>query len=269
MASPVNNASSTIYYRLLTLNKNLGLKFRPKLNTTLNEKLDILPNMSIGDLYPEIKYIGIGVGGTSTAYDVLKSSEHSVGDGSLFKQVPFLILEKTKDLTVAERKKYRLRKETIINNIEYVEYYLKVVDNISEPEVYYVTKTGELTTKLEPFNFNNAAILNPTPLIKEDFLNVSTETYIAVTSDVTLYLSPQELENIKKAIEIKYGTTTPKIITEMALFTGVDYVTVNGTEALAVQPAFFQTVQYDLQSLLFNNKVILKNIQIGGIEVLK
>lgn len=269
MASPVNNASSTIYYRLLTLHKNLGLKFKPKANTTLNEKLDIFPNMSIGTTYPEIKYLGIGLGGTNTAYDILKSSEHSVFDGSLFKQVPFLIVEKTKDLTVAERKVYRLRKEVVINNIEYVEYYLKLIDNISEPEVYYVTKTGELTTRLEPFNFNNAAILNPTPLVKEDFLNVSTETYVAVTSDVTLYLSPQELENIKLAIEIKYGVDTPHILTEMSLFTGVDYVTVNGTEALAVQPAFFQTVQYDLQSLLFSNKVVLKNIQIGGIEVLK
>lgn len=269
MSSPVNNALSTIYYRLLTLHKNLGLKFKPKTNTTLNEKLDIYPNMSIGDSYPEIKYLGIGLGGTNTAYDILKSSEHSVSDGSLFKQIPFLILEKTKDLTIAERKKYRLRKEVTINNIDYVEYYLKVVDNVSEPEVYLVTKTGELTTKLEPYNFNNANILNPTPLVKEDFLNVNIDTYIAVTSDVTLYLSPQELEDIKTAIEIKYGIDTPKIITEMALFTGVDYVTVNGTEALAVQPAFFQTVQYDLQSLLFSNKVVLKNIQIGGIEVLK
>lgn len=269
MAGTVNNASSTMYYRLLTLHKNLGLKFKPKANTTLNEKLDILPNMSIGDSYPEIKYIGIGIGGTNVAYDVLKSSEHSVDNGSLFKQVPFLIVEKTKDLTVAERKDYRLRKETIINNIEYVEYYLKVVDNISEPEVYYVTKTGELTTKLAPYNFNNAAILNPTPLVKEDFLNVNTDTYIAVTSDITLYLSPQELENIKKAIEIKYGIDAPKTISEMSLFTGVEYPTVNGTEALAVQAAFFQTVQYDLQSLIFSNKVILKNIQIGGIEVLK
>lgn len=269
MAGVVNNANSSIYYRLLTLYKNLGLRFKAKLNTTLNEKLDILPNISIGDEYPTIKYIGIGNGGSNVMYDILKSSEHSVKDASLFSQIPFLILEKNRDLTVAERKDFRFRKEVVINGIEYVEYYLKVINNISEPEVYTVTKTGELTTSLTPFNFNDPSILNPAPLIKEDFLNVNIDTYIAVTADITLYLTPKELKDIQTAIEIKFGADASKIISEIAIFSGVDYVTTNGTEALVVQPAFYQTVQYDLESILFSESVILKNIQIGGIEVLK
>ena len=43
----------------------------------------------------------------------------------------------------------------------------------------------------------------------------------------------------------------------------------NGPEALSVQAAFFQTVQYDLQSMLYAKGVSLRDIQIGGMEVLK
>lgn len=265
----VNNSTSTVYYRLLTLCKNLGKIYKPERNTTLNEKLDIYPNISIGNSYPVINYLGIGIGGSEIAYDIMKSSESSVINGGLLKQVPFLIIEKSMDLTIAERKKYRLRKEVIINDTEYVEYYLKIIDSISDPQVFKVIKTGEQSTRLEPFNFNVSSILNPSPLVKEDFLAVTTNTYIAVASNITLSLTPTELLNIQNAISLKYGANTPKILTEIGVFSGVEYVTMNGTEALAVQPAFFQTMQYDLQSLLSTNEVVLKDIQIGGIEVLK
>lgn len=265
----VNNSKSTIYYRLLTLCKNLGKFYNPEPNTTLNEKLDIYPNISIGETYPIVNYIGVGIGGSDVAYDIMKTSETLVTNVPLLKQVPFLIIEKTRDLTVSERKNYRLRKEVIINGIEYVEYYLKIINAISDPQVFKVIKTGEQSTKLEPFNFNISSILNPEPLIKEDFLAVNTNEYIAVACNITLSLTPTELLNIKEAIDIKYGVNTPKILTEIGIFTGVEYTTLHGTEALAVQPAFFQAMQYDLQGLLNSNEVLLKDIQIGGIEVLR
>ena len=71
----VNNSTSTVYYRLLTLCKNLGKIYKPEQNTTLNEKLDIYPNISIGNSYPVINYLGIGIGGSEIAYDIMKSSE--------------------------------------------------------------------------------------------------------------------------------------------------------------------------------------------------
>lgn len=265
----VNNSKSTVYYRLLTLCKNFGKFYQPEPNTTLNEKFDIYPNIPIGEKYPIINYIGIGIGGSDVVYDIMKSSETLCTNVPLLKQVPFLIIEKNRDLTISERKNYRLRKEVVINNIEYVEYYLKVINSISDPQVFKVIKTGEQSTRLEPFNFNISSILNPEPLIKEDFLAVDTNTYIAVAANVTLSLTPTELRNIRDAIDIKYGANTPKILTETGIFTGVEYTTVNGTEALAVQPAFFQAMQYDLQNMINSDEVLLKDIQIGGIEVLR
>lgn len=265
----VNNASNTAWYRLVTLYSRFGLPYSAEPNTTLNEKLDILPNVSIGDKYPTLKYIGVGVGGNEVLYDIMKTSEHEHDDGSLFMQVPFLIIEKSKDLTVAERKNYRLRKETIINNIEYVEYYLKTFNNVSEPEMFEVIKTGEITTRLEPFDYSKSTILNPVPRVKADFMNEDINSYTAVTANISFFLSTTELANLKAAIALKYGVDTPAIISEIAIFQGVDYTTVNGTEALSVQPAFFQTVQYDLESMLFSNSILMKDIQIGGSEVLK
>lgn len=265
----VNNANSTIYDRLIALHNRFGLSYTPAPNTTLNEKLDIYPNIDTKDKMPKIAYIGIGNGGQNTVYDVLKTSSHEVKDASLFNQIPFLIIEKTKDLTIQERSEYRLRKETIINNTEYVEYYLKKLTSITKPEVFIVEKTGEITNKLKPFNFNDPLILNPVPKIKEDFLTVDKTTYVAVTCNASFGLSELDVTNIKNAIELKFGINSPKIISEICLFSGIEYDTPNGVEAVSVQAAFFQTVQYDLQSMLYTSGITLRDIQIGGTEVLK
>ena len=265
----VNNANSTIYDRLISLHNKIGLDYSPDPNTTLNEKLGIYPNVDIKNKRPILSYVGIGNGGNNVIYDVLKTSNHEVKDSSLFNHVPFLIIEKSKDLTIQERADYRLRKETIINGVEYVEYYLKKLSNITKPEVFIVEKTGELTTRLKPFNFNDASILNPTPKVKEDFLNANKTTYVAVTCNASFGLSELEVDNIKAAIELKFGPDSPKIISEICLFTGVEQNMANGPEALSVQAAFFQTVQYDLQSMLYAKGVSLRDIQIGGMEVLK
>jgi len=265
----VNNACNTAWYRLVTLHQRLGIEYSAEPNTTLNEKLDILPNISIGDKYPVLKYLGVGIGGNEVLYDIMKTSEHEHEHGSLFMPVPFLIIEKSRDLTVAERKNYRLRKETIINNVEYVEYYLKTFNNVSKPEMFEVIKTGDITTRLVPFDYNKTSILNPVPRLKSDFMNEDINSYTAVTANISFYLSLTELANLKAAIALKYGADTPAIISELAVLQGVDYTTVNGTEALSVQPAFFQTVQYDLESMLFSSSILMKDIQIGGTEVLK
>lgn len=265
----VNNSNATIYDRLIGLHARVGVEYSPAPNTTLNEKLDIYPNLDIKDKLPMLSYIGIGNGGNNVIYDVLKTSEHEVKDASLFNQIPFLIIEKSKDLTIQERADYRLRKETVINNIEYVEYYLKKISNITKPEIFIVEKTGELTTRLKPFNFNDSTILNPTPKVKEDFTAVDKTTYVAITCNASFGLSELEVENIKNAIELKFGPDSPKIISEICLFSGVEYNTTSGVEALSVQASFFQTVQYDLQSMLYSKGISLRDIQIGGMEVLK
>lgn len=265
----VNNANATIYDRLIGLHARLGIPYAPAPNTTLNEKLDIFPNLDIKDKLPTLSYIGIGNGGNNVVYNVLKTSEHEVKDASLFNQVPFLIIEKTRDLTIQERSEYRLRKETVINGIEYVEYYLKKISNITKPEVFIVEKTGELSTKLKPFNFNDSTILNPYPKIKEDFITTDKNTYVAITCNASFGLSELEVTNIKNAIELKYGVDSPKIISEICLYSGVEHVTPSGIEALSVQAAFFQAVQYDLQSMLYSKGITLRDIQIGGMEVLK
>jgi hypothetical protein len=105
--------------------------------------------------------------------------------------------------------------------------------------------------------------------VKEDFLNANKTTYVAVTCNASFGLSELEVDNIKAAIELKFGPDSPKIISEICLFTGVEQNMANGPEALSVQAAFFQTVQYDLQSMLYAKGVSLRDIQIGGMEVLK
>ena len=265
----VNNSNATIYDRLIGLHARIGIPYSPEPNTTLNEKLDIYPNLDIKDKLPTLSYIGIGNGGNNVIYDVLKTSEHEVKDAGLFNQIPFLIIEKSRDLTIQERSEYRLRKETIINNIEYVEYYLKKISNITKPEVFIIEKTGELTTKLKPFNFNDSTILNPTPKVKQDFITVDKTTYVAITCSASFGLSELEVENVKAAIELKYGVESPKIISEICLFSGVEHNTTSGPEALSVQASFFQTVQYDLQSMLYSQGISLRDMQIGGMEVLK
>jgi hypothetical protein len=267
----VNNSTASIYYRDITLSMLKGVEYKPKNNTTLNEKFNILPTQKPNDSkkYPSLKYMMIGNGGVNTLFDVLKTSEHTTLDGCLFNPIPFLIVNKSQDLTLEERQKYRLRKETVINSIEYVEYYLKVIDDVPiDNDVFNVINNGE-TNLLTPFDYNQSRILNPIPRVKEDFITQDYNQYVAITSTIRFYLSVTEMENIKNAIKLKYGETTPVILTELGLCTGIDYTTSSGVESIYTQLALTSILQYDLENMLISNDEIIKAIQIGGLEVLK
>ena len=101
-------------------------------------------------------------------------------------------------------------------------------------------------------------------------MDANKTTYVAVTCNASFGLSELEVDNIKAAIELKYGPDSPKIISEICLFTGVEQNMANGPEALSVQAAFFQTVQYDLQSMLYAKGVSLRysNRWNGSIKIM-
>ena len=115
------NSNRTIYGLKLQMDMLLGDRWTPMPNTTLNEKFNIGLNAPQPSSYPTLKYMCLGVGGSSiidsqTGY---RFSTHRAIDAGLFEHIPFIIRPIDQDLTLEERSKYRFRIQENINGNQY------------------------------------------------------------------------------------------------------------------------------------------------------
>jgi hypothetical protein len=107
----------------------LGIAVPQIANTTLNEKLSIQANATLGvNEMPRARYICIGIGGhqgTVGADGILLigSAQHRPTDNSLFRMMPFVMRPLTNDLTTVERQRYALRRIENHKGLDYAVYY--------------------------------------------------------------------------------------------------------------------------------------------------
>lgn len=263
-------SSRTIYMELLENAMTKGQPYSLKPNTSLNEKFDILPTDTHPvDSYPTINYFAIGNGGNNILFNSYRQSTHKPFDGTLYNHVPFIIREINSDLTISERADYRFRNLITINGVEYVEYYLKKIPNLEDPmDVFKLTSNNDNGIITE-FNFNNSEILNPVPDNSLNPLSASDE-YVVAKQPLNFYLSVTEIEEIKNAINIKFGENGKEIITEIGICTGYDKDLGNGTfEAVSSQIGYFIPVELDIQDFLIRGDSFERNIDIGSMQPLK
>ena len=266
----VKNAQRTVYAINLQLAQMLGKSYHVKANTTLNEKFAL--NTTLGELgvgnYPTLKYWCIGTGGDHIPVTAngFSFSQHSAADAALFNQVPFVLRRMTDDLGVADRAKYRLRKEVAFNSVPYVAYYLKVIDEMEFRDQFFkVTKNGN-TSILSPYSTLDESLLNPVARNKEGILkNVGTNQYLAVLAKIAIRFTGddiKELKNVFKILNVEYNT-----LTELALCTGVEAKSLDGNmEATAVQIAYHVGCSIDLTTAFSTEEPILRYVEIGGAE---
>ena len=274
----VTSSQRTIYGTQLALCKLTGANYHVKANTTLNEKYGILDDeVDIylrNDNYPYLKYMGIGIGGSDTITDIegFTYSKHSAIDGAPFQQIPFVLRLRHLDLTPEERAQYRFRKTMYINNIEYVAYYLKVLDDISvHGELYNVSRLGEEQT-LSLFSTSNDKILNPVPVDKSHLLNdVLNSEYVTALCKVKVNFEQTDLERLEEVFKI-LGYATPANITEIVLCTGIETTSNEPDtgseylEAKCVQVNYHIGMDLEMSTLIPEGKPVRRNIEIGGSE---
>lgn len=270
----VRNSQRTLYNVDLHLHQILGKDYEPIENTTLNEKFQVLPNDKLpAGIYPKLQYFAIGCGGNVVMEDVstYTYNEHLPIDAALFQHIPFIMRNLTDgDLTAEEKKNYRLRVIQNFNGINYACYYLKVFPSWELKPTFYLIRTmesGESVSSptLSALNLTNSSVLNPKPVNRNiTFENQNTLGFVTKMAKITFSLTPTELEEIKKVLEIM--NLTDKIITEIGLVTGHDKTIGQDTEVTCAQIAMHIGVSLDLAIELAKETTLIKSIEIGGGE---
>lgn len=265
----IKSSTRTIYARKLASANEVGVKYIPLPNTTLNDKFGIMPDSKTVN-NPLLKYYTVGVGGNDviTGNHGYTYSHHMSYDASLFNHVPFVMVEVGSDLTLTEQAKYRFKIKEVISGKEYFCYYLKVIPSIDyNDQIYTVNVKKGSKPALNILNTNTDKFLNPIPKVRTSGnspLTNDTVTYIANVIKLEFSLSSDELVNLNRAIELKYGNKFK--LTEIGVCFGED----SGTEAVGVQIGHHIKIDLSTSIDLANdtNKIV-RTIEIGGMEILE
>lgn len=246
----------------LTNCMKFGIPYTAQNNTTLNEKFQVATSDKHPiDKYPELQYFAIGIGGSNVVYNGYMLSTHISLHAALYNHVPFITRPLSQDLTLEERAKYRMRVEVEYNNVQYAEYYLKVIPNSKQYDpVTQVNKNGDESSIVD-FDYNSSEILNPT--IQRTSPIADSSEAIAVRKVVDFSLSTFDINEIKNSLSLK-GITDFNL-TEIGICSGYDKTIDGFKEAVSTQVGIFVPISYDLQGELPNG--ISKNIEVGSMQL--
>lgn len=229
----IQHITRTILAGRLVSSKMLGVPYVIDPKTTLNEKFKFLSDQkpAANEAY-HIRAYGIGNGGhvkaqgdsidTNVNADVLIDislpAQHGPDHFALFSQIPFVLREENDDLDATDRAKYLARITGLnYNGVTYIGYYLKKLDlSQAAPKIkHYTTKDGVTTSvAFVPDDIN----LNPVrKALAPEAVNLATGDYLAVESLVPIVLTREEIDEIRKACTIIYGSPLYAVISEIGI----------------------------------------------------
>lgn len=196
--------------------------------SSLNELHSVNANQAInaGEM-PSFKYIAIGNKGhrSETGVDgitITRGIPHQTSDTGLYNQLPFVLRLPQNDLNAQQVANYRLRKMVNINGQNYVAYYLRVLDLSTTVPRIELRVTTDGTTVATPFEFTQANLRPPVPVIGSNQVLVTSGESIAVTAKVPFKFSADDAAELRNVANIMYGNEAYAIVSEMATVTGVD-----------------------------------------------
>lgn len=275
----MDNVTRTIYGAFVQACQFNGAPFTALPNTTLNQKFNVLPDQhTSGNIVPDLKYFGIGIGGITMELGVGGTYIptpiiFAPDQASLYKPIPFLIRPLNQDVAANVRANYRMRAIVTYNNIQYVAYYLKLLpSSTASPQIQLMNVNNGVQNSY-PYT-PSVDVLNPTPpTVNAQTQNVTVANYLSVSNQLALALTADDIVEIQNACSIIYGDPNYAVISELALCTGVDYAataTINGVstgydEAIDVQVSSY--IQ-DMFALQFSNSEIDLVLDIGSTEPL-
>lgn len=275
----MDTTQPTIYGAYLQTAQLLGLPMQHPVNCTMNQALGVLPDVTpTGYETPRLKYFGISNKGHYSVMlpgDILSTDEipSSYTDAAMYNNIPFVVREVTDDLTPAERKAYRMRRLEVHGGTAYAVYYLKAID-ITETVVkmiYREVADGRATDNEFIPTLGN---LFPVPKTPEGIVNATNETtglYGGTSAIINFTLTEAEVNDIRDACRILYGSEKTAIISKLGLYTGVDRELSGGedntnvarTEAIRVQPFTFISCEEKLGPL---RPTVTIGIDVGILE---
>lgn len=260
-------------------NQYIGKASRPIPNSTLNQKLNIFPDVAITDNdTPHMRYLAIGNGGHdfiagSNGRKKWKALHHKARHTALYNQLPFVLRLPAEDLTAAERLRYRLRRLETHGGITYVAYYLRVLDLSTTETTLEYRRVQDGVTTSTPFS-PTLEDLNPVPpsLSVGEAVGV-TGDYIASTAKIPFEMTEQDVQEFVNACRIIEGGDGYAVISECATVTGVDRALqgdFNGamqsyTEVINAQVSSFIATAWVME---YQTDGVRMTIDVGNVEPL-
>ena len=254
-----------------------GLQILP--NSTLNQKLGINADIEPASTdRPGVQYIAIGNGGHGFIIGAnnkvkWKAKHHTARHNALYSQLPFVLRLPNNDLTASERLNYRLRRLEMYGGVQYVAYYLRVLDlSNTTPALELrhveggVTTSTVFTPTLED--------LNPVaPTLTSDSAVTTTGDYIASTSKVVFQMTEAEVAEFVSAVAIIEGSDGYAVISEMATVSGIDKSVLgdfNGTQQSYTDVIYAQVTSHITTAWVMEYQTdgIALTIDIGNVEPL-
>lgn len=248
-------------------------------NSTLNQKLGINADIDLaaGEI-PSVKYLAIGNGG----HDFIVGANgrpkwdtvlHEPRHTALYNQLPFVLRLPANDLPSADRRKYRLRRMETHGGVQYVAYYLRVLDVSQTAPILELRHIEDGITTASAYS-PTIEDLNPVPpVISTGSLVTATADYVASTAKVPFVMTPSEVTEFMDAVRIIEGEDGYAIISEVATVSGVDRAvqgtffgqSVSYTEAIRAQITAFISSAWVMES---QTDGITMNIDVGNVEPL-
>ena len=206
-----------------------GLPFKVIPNTTLNEKLGINKQQSLGlpqDHYPQLRYLCIGNKGhrveLSNTIPKIKPVQHHSTDAAPFGMIPFVLRELDNDIPPGTREKYALRRQETYNGQDYIAYYLKRFDFSKSKVEMWLSSVENGVKNVIPF-VPNASNLNPEPqAIANSGINVVDAKYVEVTNEIEIIFTPEDCEELRHVANVMFNDEELAIISEFGLVSGFD-----------------------------------------------
>lgn len=218
----------TVYGAALQTAQMLGIPLTIPANSTLNEKLSIQANATLGmNERPIVKYMTIGISGHRARVGadnipLIESIQHEPTDAASYKMLPFVVRLPENDIPSQYVSRYALRRLETINSVQYVVYYMRRLDYTNvNLQLQKKTINNNITTTV-PF-VPSTDNLNPTPpVLSNTGVNTITAQYVNVTAPVTIVIDTFDATEILNAAQIIYGSEDYAFISEIGLCSGVD-----------------------------------------------
>lgn len=194
----------------------------PNLNNGMNIVPEYDPVTETRDMKIGLLMIGRGGHGMQVDEDGEISPStypHKATHTGMFQPIPFIARLIDNDLTEEEREIYRLRVTGERDNQTYVFYFGRKLPELTEGiiEVLETVEDGKVVNSI-PYE----ATVNDLKPIHEDLSTDSEGIYLRTYIPTQVDFTPEQIDEIKYACEIIYGTENKAVISELAFCFGID-----------------------------------------------
>lgn len=251
------------------IHRMFGLHPEPEPFTSVNERLDIFPNLNPVESDQSIMRVLVagnrghgcspGVGGVSRTTRNL----HRATDTSLFNPLPFAARPIDDDLTEAERARYCLRKRMDINAIPHFLYYglrLSVSRSDLAIQTELITRVPGEPEVREPW-VPDTDDLYPEPIdIPNQGAVTASNTVLSVRGLLRVILGESAISNFVEAVKLLYnGEEEYAIFSEFGLCYGTDrFLEVQGGTGII---NFNESIGTTIYSFANDHKTVYMNTQ--------